>query len=280
MPEIKQKVHRPFTVTAITLLVWLLTAANCTRRESISLDVDFSTRPQWQYEAGIRISGTIESRDSLQVYSGSAGCVLTGSQRDEHADQLNITASKIKIKADFLDSTEVEHLTRQLQNARLYFALRAGTIATPDSTELPVLMIGEWDFYRSFSKVVPTLPGGKVRIGSKWDREKPIPLKTRHGDAVGHLYQTYVLDTIFTKDKIEFAVINWDFVYKIEPTQTDSLDLIRRLPLSGKGSGRATINVTGNYLLDAQVLFEVVPQVDSPVKAGWKELVQIRLKDY
>jgi hypothetical protein len=67
------------------------------------------------------------------------------------------------------------------------------------------------------------------------------------------------------------AFVSWEFSYRINPSAMDSLSLLDRFPLTGRGKGSTVIDITHRTMLGAYVIFAVSAVPGAPVQISWQE---------
>ncbi|MBD3321555.1 MAG: hypothetical protein GF350_10725 [Chitinivibrionales bacterium] len=262
--------------TIIISVSWVLAfLVMCSKEPSVTLDVDFSTKEQWKYNARILINGSVSANDTSTGYSGMAQCILLGNSHADKPQRLDITIPSVRLTADFMDNAEKENLKKQIEQLRLEVNLDEGTTSMPDTSNLPTLINGGWGLDKNLAKVLPVLPDAEVSPGFKWERNKQASIATSHGDAVTHLFQAFIVDSIYRSRGDTKASISWDLSYKVEPIQADTAGLLDQLPRGGEGKGHAIINTSENIIEHARIEFEVSSDNNAEVKIGWKELVEL-----
>jgi hypothetical protein len=246
----------------------------CAKEKAVFLRVDFSKRPSWNYRVNVRIGGWVQAEGQRHNYAGDLACRLTGTGRHDQPEVLDLHIADAAITGDFLSEAERHNFVQQLEEAPFRLDAREGLLVPLDTTILPILMIGEWDLFRSFARALPTLPGSAATAGTTWERQRDFVFAGLLGTSVGHLFQQFRCDSLWQNKAHEtIAAVSWIFTYEIEPEAKDLM--LSRFPLKGKGAGAALLNTTGNYLqrIDANL---TMASSDSAV-AAWKEEVSIKL---
>ncbi len=263
--------------TAAALLAALILFGGCENGRSVRLSLDFSKRSQWRYSLHATIGGTIVSADTQRTFTSAAACSLSGSPDPKSPAVLHVAVAGVSVSSDILGPDEIENLKDQAKGVRLTCALDRGIIAPDDSSAMPLVRIGEWDLYKDLAKTIPALPAIAVRAGSTWDRERTIPLDTKLGAAVGHLYQTFWLDSIYAGGTGILAALSWKFTYRVEFRNRRSVGLLDSIPSVGSGTGSAIVNVTRKTLDRASIHFEVPAATQGSFRISWKEDIILQL---
>jgi hypothetical protein len=259
------------------LVVALL--AGCTNQQPVKLTVNFASRAEWRYTTSVRIHGTIGIGDSVRTHAAALAGVLVASPIDGMPSRARFRMRDASVTTDFMDIAQTESARRQIEAAEADLTLDEGELLVADSMEIPFLQAAEWNVLRNLSRVVPVLPASPVYRGTTWEREKTIPLQTRHGAAIGHVFQLFRLDSVFTTSgQKTVAALSWTYTYKVELVNPDSGSLLTRLPGSGTGTGHAEINVTDKCLVSARAGFEVPTVTVNGITIGWKETAEMMLQ--
>ncbi|HUI91255.1 MAG TPA: hypothetical protein VLX68_03310 [Chitinivibrionales bacterium] len=262
----------------IYFLLACISFCGCADHSSVSLSLDFSKQKTWRYSLTAAASGTVASADTQRAFSSVARCTLFGTVDSSDKSRLHAAVGSVAVSSDILSKADLQNLVEQAKGVRLVCALNDGVIVPEDSSSLPLVRIGEWDLFKDLAKTVPALPKIKVRTGSAWEREKTIPLETKHGTAAGHLFQSFSLDSLFTNSNhATLALVRWKFTYQVELKNPDTAGMLDKMPTKGSGTGNAIINVTGKTLQSASIHFVVPEAGQGGFKISLKEDVDLQL---
>jgi len=267
-------VRHAWCVAAVPLVM------SCARREPVTLTVDFTTRDSWVYEFNVSVGGKVAMRDSTAACAHAIHGRLTGIPDTADPSALTVTTGDVVLESSMLDEDEKENMRRLLDNFTISFSLRNGLNDMSDSLKTPLMPAGQWDLYRHFAKMLPVLPEGRVRPGYTWERHAQVPLPTSHGDAVGHLYQSFRFDSLTGRapDHGRYAHLSWQFSYAIETGHTDTAGLLDEIPHTGSGAGSATVDVDAKSLREAAVEFTIPQDSKSDVfSIEWNEKAWIKI---
>jgi hypothetical protein len=263
--------------TAILGLIFLVVCGK--NNKPVVLAVDFSLQPQWKYTMAVQVNGSFIHNDSARNFSNSAKCLLTGTSATGKSGTLSLALSDVAIASDIIDSAEITNLKRQFDDTRMIYSGNTGELSTADPTALPMVHIGGWDLYHTMARVVPALPQNAVSVGTAWERERQIPLISTAGNCIGHLYQTFILDSIISdSNKAQRAYISWKFSYRVEFVEKPVASVANDIPLLGNGTGTAVLNVTGKYLERAIISFKVERNSQAAVSMEWSEHASLVLE--
>ncbi|MBN2035192.1 MAG: hypothetical protein JW768_00485 [Chitinispirillaceae bacterium] len=247
---------------------------SCYQGERVSLTIDFSQAHTWKYMFGVDITGKASATDSARDFSSSIRTYLTGERTPHDAGAVRFKTGQTMIKSNFMSETERTHLERQCEDIVLYFSPREGALLPVDTTTTPLFNFGGWDLFRSFARVLPVLPESPMSVGNSWERERTIPIETSAGNALGYLFQSFILDSVTMVDSSRIAALSWQFTYRIQP---DSIGVLDSLPLRGSGSGHAMIDLTNRRMVKAHAFFEVPDKKGAPTSASWQETAHVEL---
>jgi len=262
----------------ILLAVSSLLAFGCGDSGNVKLSVDFSKRAEWRYAMAATISGAIASADTQRTFESAAQCTLSGKPDAKNPSVLHASVAAVSISSNILGDAEMKNLKNQATTVRLACALDDGTIMPEDSSSIPVVRIGEWDLYKDLAKTVPSLPKIAIRPGFVWERQADIPLDTKQGNAVGHLFQSFSLDSVRGKSgSVQTAFLSWRFTYRVEFKERSATGMYGSVPSAGIGSGKAIVDVTNKMLRSASVHFDVPAATQGMYRISWKEDITLDL---
>ena len=202
---------------------------------------------------GADLRGELECGDSSSSFSGSLRTYLSGLQTGE-INRGRFGTEDLLIVTDFLSEEDRLDLQNRIQTVEFSLSENEG-ITVSDTLLFPELPSGSWDIMRSIIRAVPGLPNSKVSVGSTWEREHQIPLKTKHGDAMGELYQLFRLDSLISSGESKLAHLSWFFSYRVSPGEICSI--LGRETLSGTGTGYALIDIDNRALVKSNADFEI-----------------------
>jgi hypothetical protein len=260
------------------MAAFLALSAGCGNSNSVKLSLDFSKKPEWRYALSAAVSGTISSADTQRTFSSAAQCTLSGKPDAKNPAVLHASVVSVAVTSNILGDAEITNLKEQAKAARLSCALADGAILPEDSSAMPVVKIGEWDLYKDLATTVPALPKIAVRPGAVWERERSLPLDTKQGSAVGHLLQSFCMDSSRKNASgADIASLSWKFVYRVELRERDTLGLYAGVPTAGSGTGSAIVNVTAKTLERASVHFAVPAASQGKFRISWNEDITLDL---
>jgi hypothetical protein len=248
----------------------------CGKREQVRLTVDFSSQREWRYVLAVDLRGVIAAPDTQRDFSTNARCRLVGTPVAGQAALLHVRACSVSITAPLLSDPEKNNLIRQCDGAQFTVNVVKGTITPDDPADMPLVKIGEWDLYKDVAKVLPALPQGRVRKGFSWDREKQAPLETKLGNVVGHLFQSFTLDSIFTDRRASrMAMVTWRFTYGVDVKPADTAGYLGGGGFKGVGQGDALLNISDKTLEKASIHFSVPSIRQGRITISWKEDIEL-----
>jgi hypothetical protein len=241
------------------------------------LIVDFSSQREWRYTLTVDLRGAIAAPDTQRDFSTNARCCLLGAPVAGQSAMLHVRACSVSIAAPLLSDAEKNNLIRQCNDAQFTVNVGKGTIMPDDPADMPLIKIGEWDLYKDVAKVLPALPQGRVRKGFSWDREKQLPLETKHYNAMGHLFQSFILDSVFMDRRASrMALVSWRFTYGVEVKSDDTAGRLGGdLPSKGSGEGSALVNLSDKTLERASIHFSVPSTRQGKISISWKEDIEL-----
>jgi hypothetical protein len=221
-------------------------------------------------------------QSTRRSFESAAQCTLSGSTDAADNALLHVSVPYAVFTSNVLGPAELDNLMSQAREVKLRFNAADGSIVPEDSAAMPIIRIGEWDLFKDIAKVIPAMPKIRVKAGDSWEREKSLPLDTRHGDVTGHCVQSFRLDSILIgQDGTTSALVGWDFVYRLERhaardgADTQAAGLLDRMPPGGTGAGQAVIKVDDKALERASMSFSAPSSGGGKFLISWKESISL-----
>jgi len=247
-----------------------LVLAGCARDEKVTLALDFSSRLQWCYRMSVEVEVGAGSDTATHGTSRARATVCLRASTSEPGEVV-VAFEDLELTSGVLHAAEVEHARRRLTGWPVRFRMRDGVLAPLDTAALAEMQFGGWDLYRVVARTVPALPAAPVGVGETWDREYDMPLADALTRSVGHLYQTYTLDSVRSAGDARLACLSWKYTYRVE-SLADSGGVPGELA-AGKGTGSAVLDLGVKALREARVDFRVPG--DTLAAPVWRERVEI-----
>jgi hypothetical protein len=259
-------------------LISLLCISFCScQRDGIHLVIDSSKSASWRYLLGVDISGKNTGSDSAKRFSSSLRTFLQG-QNAPSSDKIKFTVTGTRITTNFLGEAQRINLENQFEKMSLAFSPLEGSLSAPDSQLVPIIDVQGWDLFKNFVKVFPVFPQRTVRQGDTWERERTFPVESNHGDATGHLYQFFSLDSVKLLDnERHFAYISWRFSYQVETLEKNAFSELPMFPLQGDGTAEAVLNLNQGVIESAHAEFETAKDKKEQSQINWHEAIHIEL---
>jgi hypothetical protein len=136
-------------------------------------------------------------------------------------------------------------------------------------TSFSVNELSEWDLVIQFAKLLPFVPNVPVKKGYKWDESGIHPIQTTLGKVYCEIYRLYKIDSLSTSGSR--VHISWEFKYASARLSVDTIDVLRKVPVEGKGKGTAVINIKEQFLERANIQFLTPVASMGTMKIYWKE---------
>ncbi|MDD5673198.1 MAG: hypothetical protein PHC61_03460 [Chitinivibrionales bacterium] len=272
--------RNPKLPAALVLLCFLLLGFSCQKKGAVRLALECKPGAPLHFTLATAVTGTIFFSDTAyKSFSTSAACSITCRASAMDSQLVLVSARGLRIASTILSPQEIRNMVNQCQQTELPFALQEGQLLEKPTESTPIIEIGAWNLFRTFATALPALPGGPALVGNSWDRERHFPIQTNAGEAVGLLFQSFTFDSLVQRPNSLDACLHWQFSYRIEIMGRDSGALLTKMPLQGKGTGNAVIDVSRNKLSGAHVFFGVPKSAADSLKIQWKEEVTINALD-
>lgn len=253
-------------VLSALVIVCLFSMNSCTKKEeTLLLKLDYGSKKQWFYIIEYKSQGLFTQGDSTTQLTNGVNCRLSGSTAE--SGKLTIKTGNIVVTSDMLNDEETQQLADKLSKAEYELNLVDGQPSIDTSAELPAGGLPEWDIYTQLAKLLPTLPDKPIQPGFTWERTTTLPIKTVQGTVPCEVYRFYTFDTL----SANVATISWKFQYSAEEEALDTSNIMKQIPIAGKGTGTAKINVKNNLIVQAEMEFKTPVATVGPVTVKWQE---------
>lgn len=266
------RVVRSFAAATI-LSSLLLGMSGCGSDSLVYLSFDYQSREQWRYGLAVTVSGHAGPAGVFQNSARAIVCLNTTTD----SSAIDLALDSVTIASTLLDSTHRRHIEQRLGEMHLPCDWHEGLLIPVNTRRISDISIGGWNLYRSALRLVPALPSTPVHAGQRWGRERHLQLETTLGDAVGHLYQEYVLDSVSRTDDGRVAHISWKFSYQLEVDSDTVTATQAGIPLSGKGTGVAWYSVDHAHLIRAEVSFAAPGGAEGDRAPWWREQASMQV---
>ncbi len=251
-----------------------LVITGCQKEKTYTLKVDYSAKKQWTYTIEYTSQGLFTQNDSTTTLNTVIKSALTGSTTTP--DKLKLTVQNIQITSDMLTEEEKQQVTEKLSKAEYDLALQDGTPSIDTSADLPAGSFPEWDLYRQFARLLPTLPTTSIKPGFNWERTATFPVTTMQGTVPCEVYRSYTFDSL-SEDNAT-ALISWQFRYATDKQVIDSTNLMKQIPIAGNGTGTALFDLKNNVIKEAKMQFETPLAEIGSISVNWREEAVLKLE--
>jgi hypothetical protein len=262
------KLGYQFSVTALSLLVFL---AGCGTK-GITLKIDQSKLKTARYMMGVDISALTKDSNNRSIES-SLRTYISGV--DSNNSSIIFKVSGSRVQSNFMLDAQKENLEQQFNKVSVVYNPQRGFVSADSGSEVPVVNVYGWDLFKNFTKIFPVFPLKTVQINDVWERELVLPVESAYGDATGHLYQYYKLDSIKLIDnERHLAYISWKYSYNLEITENADTSYLSKMPRNGTGIASAVINLKEGIVESADSDFEVTGD-SNPDLRSWRQKVHL-----
>lgn len=238
-----------------------------------SLQLDYTARPNWIYALDYESTCMFEEKGKKTEKSTKVGCTVEGVLSEEK-DKVVFSIKDLSVGSQLYDKGVVEKLSSSLTSQPYDLPIEDGQPSVEGIADLSAKGVPEWNFYVQFAELLPEMPGQPARKGLKWERSGELEVTTAGGKTPCEVYREFKIDRMSAEH--DTAFISWQFTYSAAAPKKDST-LLTYVPVAGKGSGSAVVNVSEGYILSATMSFETpVAKVDK-TKVSWKETASIAL---
>jgi hypothetical protein len=239
--------------------------AKDSKDNAVSLSMDYNGKAQCSYTVDYTSQGNFTQKGAVSSKSTTVHCSVQSLK--EKPDMLTIKVDSIEIKSDIFSEDVKKDLKEKLLKSRYAISLVNGFPTIDTSLEAPATGYLQWDLYRQFAKLMPMLPSKPIKPGFTWERTFTLPLHTSRGTVSCEMYRTYA----FKKLQGDTAIVSWDFRYTAGKKAPDTTSALDQIPVSGKGSGSAVLDISNHCILKAEMNFATPVAIVGDVSVTWQE---------
>jgi hypothetical protein len=241
------------------------------KENTVLLKMDYQGKQACGYSVEYSSQGNFKQKDSTTIRSTSVRCVLAFANKQKH---LAVKIDSINVTSDFLKEEQRKEIVDKLIKPEYSLSLSLGFPSIDSGAILPIEQYLEWDLIRQLAKLLPALPDKPIRAGFTWERTVTLPLQTARGKTPCEIYRAYTLNKI----QGDTALISWKITYTATKKGHDSTDLLRHIPVAGKGKGSAILDVRNRCIIGAEMDFTTPVGTVGNISVTWTEKASLKLK--
>jgi hypothetical protein len=243
-----------------------------TKEKTVMLKVDYSGKQTCGYSVSYSSQGSFKQKDSTSMKSTSVHGALSFTNKQQK--HLAVKIDSISVTSDFLKEDQREEIVQKLLKPEYSLSLDRGFPSIDSGAALPIEQYMEWDLIRQLAKLLPSLPDKSIPAGFTWERTVMLPLQTARGKTPCEIYRFYTLNKI----QGDTAFISWKLTYTASKKAADSTDVLRHIPVAGKGNGSAILDVRNHCILGAEMDFATPVGTVGDISVTWTEKASLKLK--
>jgi hypothetical protein len=268
----------PVPAVGALLSACLFVSAAQARQPKVVLALDYTQRLVWAFAMNYHaeravIDGGAASRAATRVWCGMHAKVTVVYK----ARRLVFSIDTVHVDSDLLTDEERERVVAHLRQAEFSLGLIHGCPVFDTLRTFAVEEIGRWDFVLQFAKLLPDLPEQPVGRHYNWERSGVYPVSTPLGPVPCDIYRLYTIDSV-SADSARVH-ISWDFRYAAAQRAVQQSAALRKVPISGRGTGTAIIDPVRKVLLKATMRFETPAVAYGTKKIQWVENTTLEALD-
>ncbi len=253
----------------IGVAVWIVSGKNG-GENAIVVKIDFNGKQSCDYSFEYTSQGSFRQKDSTSLKSSSVRGVL--SLVNKQRKRLAIGVDSLAVTSDLWEGGLRKEISDKILASDVILSLADGF---PVIDSMPAAQYMEWDLYKQLAKLLPNLPVKAIYPGFTWERTVTLPLQTVRGKIPCEIYRFYT----FTKLLGDSALISWKIAYTASKKAANGSDVLRYIPVVGKGAGTAVIDIRNRCLVRAEMNFAAPVAVVGDISVIWTEKAAIRLKN-
>jgi len=261
---------------SIALLTILGTMGPLRAKDKMDLYLDYTALKQWRYVLSYHAERGLEGKkEKSTTESTHISCMLLGDLAEDK-ERLTFTVKRPRVSSGIYDDTTTQRVTQSLRDSEYGLAIINGCPTVDTLGALSSQPLVEWDLYFQFAKLLPDMPQDPVRAGYTWERSALHPIRTPAGVVPCQVYRLYKVDEV-SEAKGE-VYISWEFTYQAEKTAMNSPEILERVPVTGKGTGTAVVDLIDGFIQEANVKFETPTAKTGSGMVTWKEEMNLKFR--
>lgn len=245
------------------------------KKAKVSLGLDYAAQKNWVYAIDYQSECIFDQDSETLSKKTSIQCDIAGIVSDKK-DNLVFKAKNISIKSGLFTDSSKTNIHNKLSKAKYSLALVNGHPFIDTTTNFSKEGLPEWDLYMKFAKLLPEMPQQSVKKGFTWERTATLPVKSVHGMVSCEVFRQYTIDR-FSPRK-DTAYVSWLFRYAVDKNVISDSDMLKHMPVAGKGKGSAVIDITNKFIISADMKFETPVAEVGTIKVKWNETASLKYK--
>ncbi len=241
------------------------------KENTVLLKIDYSGKQTCGYTVEYASKGNFKQKDSTTVKSTSVRGALSFTNKQKN---MAVKIDSISVASDILKEEQRQEIVAKLLKPEFTLSLSLGFPSIDSASIMPIEQYMEWDLIRQLAKLLPSLPDKPIRAGFAWERTVNLPLQTARGKTPCEIYRAYKLDKL----QGDTAMISWKITYTASKKGPDSTDVLRHIPVAGKGSGSAVLDVKNRCIIGAEMDFTTPVGTVGNISVTWTEKASLKLK--
>jgi len=259
---------------SIFLIAGTIILSNCSKKQNpVELKLDYTAKTEWKYSVDYSSQAIFSQNDSTTTLKTSIISEINAVPYSE-SKKLVMKTENLSLTSDMMQDSVKKEITAELSRAEYSLLLENGAPAFDTAAKLPEGSFQDWNLYRQFGKLLPSLPAGKIPKGFEWERTVSLPVRTILGIIPCEVFVHYRLDSISADNNSAF--LNWQIRYSADQKFIDSIDILKQIPVSGEGYGSATIDVVNRYITEAKMEFNTPVATIGKITVSWKEFAVMK----
>jgi hypothetical protein len=242
------------------------------KENTVLLKIDYNGKQSCGYTVDYASKGNFKQKDSTTVKSTSVRGVLSFTNKQKI---MAVKVDSIAVTSDILKEEQRQEIMVKLLKPEFTLSLALGFPSIDSASIMPIEQYMEWDLIRQLAKLLPALPDKPIHAGFTWERTVNLPLQTARGKTPCEIYRAYKLDKL----QGDTAMISWKINYTAAKKGADSTDLLRHIPVAGKGNGSAVLDVKNRCIISADMDFTTPVGTVGNISVTWTEKASLKLKN-
>ncbi|MBD3346393.1 MAG: hypothetical protein GF401_15175 [Chitinivibrionales bacterium] len=246
------------------------------KKDKFELKLDYSGKENWTYTIFYQSKCIFEKNKEKTPKETEITCDLNGTLSD-NKERLSFAVNDVSVKSELYDEEVQNKIKENLSESTMDLALVEGAPEIDTVPDFSSEGIPEWNVYMQFSKLLPEMPKQAVKKGFTWERSVTLPIKTAQGTNICEVYRLYKVEEISPKK--DTVLISWQFKYATIEKDEEAKSLTQYIPIGGKGTGTAVIDIANKVIKKASIDFQTPVATVEGSTVTWKENTEIELQE-
>jgi hypothetical protein len=247
-------------------------AVSVTAGSGVLVRLDYAAHRSWHYTMEYHSECIFEEGGAVTAKATDIDCILDGTL-SEGGDRIDIRVRDFTIESALYDDVVRGEIAAKTAETAYGLSLKDGAPSIDSLADFSTSGLPQWNLYLQLAKLLPQLPRTPVKKGSSWERNSMFPIQSVQDYVPCEVFHQYKVERISGEQ--DSVYISWKFKYAPMKPLADHSAVLKYMPVEGKGSGRAIIDVKNGLIVSVGVDFETPVVSMDNARVNWKETVAL-----